>query len=338
MINKYVVSRDDSVYEAWPDVVLTKTGKLICVFSECAAHTDRTDQRIAICESYDRGRTWTDKKYITPKMPKDDFYNCPRISEIEGKLVIICDRVHGWETDGSAEQHIWVSEDDGQSWSEPYSLPFCGIVPDKVRKLKCGRLLVSAHYENKETGKLEQYLWYSDDKGKTWSRRITVGADKRYNLCEACIYECEDGTLVAYMRENSHTGHDGLKAISYDSGETWSEVYNTSFPGACHRPTVGKLMDGRLFMTFRSFNGFGLHNCNTFMALFEEDTVTKTNRNEQTSRLIPLDYDRNSIADCGYTGWVQFDDGEIYVVNYIKDDCDKAQIRGYSFYPNDIVI
>ena len=31
-------------------------------------------------------------------------------------------------------------------------------------------------------------------------------------------------------------------------------------------------------------------------------------------------------------------DGEIYVVNYIKDDTDKAHIRGYSFYPDDVVL
>ena len=53
---------------------------------------------------------------------------------------------------------------------------------------------------------------------------------------------------------------------------------------------------------------------------------------------MPLDYDRNAKPDTGYTGWVQFDDGEIYVVNYIKDDADKAYIRGYSFYPTDVML
>ena len=55
-------------------------------------------------------------------------------------------------------------------------------------------------------------------------------------------------------------------------------------------------------------------------------------------RIFPLDYDRNPAPDLGYTGWTQFDDGEIYVVNYIKDDADKAYIRGYSFYPTDVML
>ena len=53
---------------------------------------------------------------------------------------------------------------------------------------------------------------------------------------------------------------------------------------------------------------------------------------------MPLDYDRSPLADLGYTGWIQFADGEIYVVNYIVDDAPKAQIRGYSFEPHDIML
>jgi sialidase-1 len=53
---------------------------------------------------------------------------------------------------------------------------------------------------------------------------------------------------------------------------------------------------------------------------------------------MPVDYDRSPDSDTGYTGWVQFDDGEIYIVNYIMDDAPKAQIRGYSLKPSDIVL
>lgn len=51
-----------------------------------------------------------------------------------------------------------------------------------------------------------------------------------------------------------------------------------------------------------------------------------------------MDYNRNPSPDLGYTGWTQFAVGEIYVVNYIKDDADKAYIRGYSFYPDDVML
>ena len=70
----------------------------------------------------------------------------------------------------------------------------------------------------------------------------------------------------------------------------------------------------------------------------EGSVVTYNRFNEWVETDIPMtfDFDRNVNADGGYTGWTQFDDGEIYVVNYIRDDADKAYIRGYSFYPEDV--
>ena len=53
---------------------------------------------------------------------------------------------------------------------------------------------------------------------------------------------------------------------------------------------------------------------------------------------MPLDYDRSPVSDTGYSGWVQFDDGEIYVVNYIVDDAPNGQIRGYSLRLEDFSV
>ena len=43
-----------SIYEAWPDLCLTDSGKLVCVFSECVHHGDRTDARLTLVTSTDR--------------------------------------------------------------------------------------------------------------------------------------------------------------------------------------------------------------------------------------------------------------------------------------------
>jgi len=56
-IEKFIVSRDDSIYQDFPDVVLTKDGKLICVFMENTHHSNRDKARISLVESTDRGRT-----------------------------------------------------------------------------------------------------------------------------------------------------------------------------------------------------------------------------------------------------------------------------------------
>ena len=334
MIQKFNVSRDDSIYEAWPDVVLTDGGKLICVFSECEHHKNREAARVMLTESTDRGRTWSQKRPLTEKGHAGEYFNCARISKLnDGSLAIICDNVYGNENRES-ENYLWLGDSEGEIWSDPIRLPFCGIVPDKYRQLKSGRLIVAAHFKSAETGKLEQYLWYSDDNGKTWSERVTVASHPEYNLCEVSILECENNTLVGFLRENSFKGYDMMKVISYDNGKTWGEVINT--PIDCgHRPVSGFLNDGRVMVTYRYIP---LWMQNVFAAFLRKEDLLETKRDKQNVRIMPLDYDRNPAPDLGYTGWTQFDDGEIYVVNYIKDDADKAYIRGYSFYPEDIVL
>lgn len=333
-IQKYTVSRDDAIYEAWPDVVQTKSGKLICVFSECEHHLNRARSRIAICESTDRGRTWSEKKYLTELGTAEAFFNCARISALQdGRLAIICDKVYGNENE-AADIWVWFGDEEGTSWGEPKQFPFCGIVPDKFLQLKNGRMIIAAHFFNKETNKLEQYMWYSDDNGETWSERIVIAAHPDYNLCEVSILECEDQTLVAFLRENSGRGYDIMKVFSHDNGETWSGLCNTSMD-AGHRPVAGFLQNGMVMVTYR-FIPCGTQN--VFAAFLQKDQLLNRSRTQQRVRVFPLDYDRNPAPDLGYTGWTQFEDGEIYVVNYIKDDADQAYIRGYSFYMEDVLL
>lgn len=346
-LQKFIINRDDAVTQAWPDLTRADNGDLICVFTECTEHLNRDGSRLCICKSSDRGRTWTEKRGLTEYGTRFDFFNNARINNINGTIVIVCDRVIGETGDiGVDEDHgktivyAWTSDDHGETWKGPFETPVDGICPDRLRMTKSGRVLLSAHKLNPVTEKLEQYLWYTDDKGKTWSDRITVAADPRYNLCEGHILETPDGVLVEYMRENSWAGNDCLKAISYDGGDTWNGVYHTPLQGV-HRPTVGYLQNGEVLMTYRYLQGGKSGDLckkaqNVFAALLSGNEVTATERNEQQSDIMPIDHDRNAKPDLGYTGWVQFDDGEIYVAYYIKDDAPHDHIRGCSFYRTDI--
>jgi sialidase-1 len=56
------------------------------------------------------------------------------------------------------------------------------------------------------------------------------------------------------------------------------------------------------------------------------------------TRILPLDFDRSAESDCGYSGWAQFPDGEIYVAGYIVDDAPKGHIRGYSLREEDLLL
>ena len=249
-IQKFTVSRDENMYHAWPDLLKTKSDKLICVFTECNHHICRDNSRVVIVTSTDRGRTWSEKMPVSEVSNADFFFDNARLSELsDGRIAIICSRHHPVGK-GDAVQYVWFSADEGESWSEPTILPFPIGEPDGFRELKSGRYIVLGQingYTKNAKGKLEGaddeltsltiHLWYSDDKGKSWSDMVTVADDARYLLCEPSLIECEDGTLVIFMRENSFDAKDVYKCISKDGGLTWSEVYRTPMSSG-HRPTA----------------------------------------------------------------------------------------------------
>ncbi len=337
-MNKYSIAKSDTCYYAWPTMAKLNDDSLFCVFTSCNHHNDRNNSLLMYTVSTDKGENWSKALPFTELTQSNYFYNNARVRNLGDRVVLVCDMVRKDETsEKPADVFMWTSFDNAKTWSTPVLTPACGIVPD-IFQTKSGNWILTAHRTDKDTKKLIQYCYISKDKGQTWSQEITVAADTRYNLCETSILECDDGTLVAYMRENSFMGYDCLKTISQDGGYTWSEVYNVPVPG-CHRPTVGHLNNGNVLITYRFHHGStwrqgtsGL----TMLAVTDEKSAKESKRLDQWTRIMPIDFDRHNTADGGYTDWVQFDDGTIYIVNYIKDDHDKGQIRGYSLKYDEI--
>jgi hypothetical protein len=347
MIRKFTVSRDDILYHAFPDVALTPSGKLVCVFSECTHHGDRSYTRIMACDSVDRGRTWTPKRPLTEAtrgLPV--HWNCARITQLrDGRLAVLADKLFAAEKSAKPEEcrnYLFFSDDEGATWSAPGETPGRGIVPDKLLELPSGRRLLSCHCKDAASGNLIQRAWWSDDRGATWNGPSIVGRQEGLDLCEASILPMADGhTLAAFMRENSGQGRDCYKTISTDAGEHWSEPIRFPLPG-CHRPVAGRLRSGQVMITHRFMQGgkgwVGTWTQNFFAALTDEASVLATTRKQAWTRILPVDFDRSPKSDIGYSGWVQFDDDEIYIVNHILDDWPRGQIRGYALRLEDFLL
>lgn len=340
MIPSFTVSRDDAIYESFPDVTLTESGDLLCVFSESTHHADRSYSCNVITRSGDRGRTWTDKSRLTDplyrKTDTDSFWDCPRVSTpADGTVLAVVNRIQGsiGGDHATEENFLLVSEDEGRTWSELIGTPITGIVPDQVTQLsqgeQAGRWITATHSVSDE-GLFAVRAWTSDDSGDSWNGPTTIAAESDLDLCEASIAEMPGGELVCFMRENSGEGLDAYKSISRDAGETWDGPYRMPIPG-CHRPVAGVLDDGNVLITYRFMQGgsgwLGSWTQNTFAALTDVESCLAEERNAAQTRILPLDYDRNPNADTGYTGWIQFDDGEIYIVNYIVDNSPQTRVR-----------
>ena len=61
MIEKYTISKDDKYYRAFTDLI-NIDDKMICSFSEMNKETEEFN--ICICESLDRGLSWSERKII----------------------------------------------------------------------------------------------------------------------------------------------------------------------------------------------------------------------------------------------------------------------------------
>jgi len=339
-INKYTVAKNDNIYEAFPDVVLTNNNNLAVVFLECTHHNDRSYTRIMMARSFNKGKNWTKKEQFTKaSYDSEQSWNCPRISKLKtGEIIVVVDKVSIKNT-SKPKNYYWIGNEDAEQFKGPYLLPANGIVPDKLVETINGRWIVSTH--NKENNYASQKLWYSDDKGKTWSKQIIVAKKEGLNLCEGNIVEIKENVLVCFLRENSNLGLDGYKTISYDNGITWEGPYKMPIP-ACHRPVGGKLASGMYMITHRYMQGgkllTGKVAQNIFAGFIDEQSIMSKKRDEQSCRIFPIDFDRSKVADIGYSGWVQFKDGTIYVVYYLVDDSPNGQIRAISFNENDVII
>ncbi len=332
--DRVTVSRNDDVYECFPDIALLNDGSLLCVYRESDSHVGNDFTTLVWRTSADSGTTWGERNVLAETRRDStglDKWNCPRVGVLgDGRVYILCDLFPvdvGHEDDGSTTL-IWWQTGDG-AWDGPHDTGIPGIVPDRICELPSGRLLLATHWRSGETKRLAQTVAYSDDGGVTWSDRVTIAASDDLDLCEASIIRLPGGELVCYLRENSMIGLPMYKSISTDDGETWGEIAPTLMAGG-HRAVAGLLPSGNVLITYRqTIGGTATWAQNTFAFREPIESALMRDAQKQTGVLLPLDHDRSPRRDGGYTGWVNLPDGRAFIVNYINDDAPMAQIRGY---------
>lgn len=163
---------------------------------------------------------------------------------------------------------VFISEDFGQTWSEPVAKP--PIAEDKpwiqwdpwlVDKDADGQVsrLVEAGYscvgDVISGGESQAVLRFSFDEGQTWSPSITVPEWKGVN--EVALIRAANGDIVAACRtgnperfKNEIDHYEGLGiSISKDNGQAWSEL-NTLYEYGRHHPSMVLLPGGEIVMTY----------------------------------------------------------------------------------------
>lgn len=329
-VEKFTVSNNSNCMEGWPDLIRLNTGRLLLVYNECTSHVNRDHTFIIVRTSDDEGQSWSDRIQVGPETMHGNQYNSIRVNQLNnGNIVIAVDKIVDNELDPRCTIHLFISSDNGDTWSEAYNTGIHGYCPDKVRELPNNTLmLLVSHYEE-DIEKSAIFAYYSADNGLTWSNPHLTAKDENVKLIEPAALIMKNGAIVVFIRENSFSDYDCMKVISYDNGETWSKVIPHAIE-RCHRPFVGYLHDGRIMITYRRFDT----NCrDLWAAIFDESSALAISKDKQVITCVQVDSYNGDPPDGGYSAWVELPNGDVFAVNYVLDrDDKKAFIRGYRLH------
>lgn len=244
------------VYQGHPTTVLTKDGKLICVW--CLGHGGGCGPA---AESTDGGRTWTRIDGRFPEVYAKTHRNCPTLQKCRTKAGGERLFVFSYKT-GSSDRRscgVMISDDGGTTWREGAVIKaYAAMPPTGFMQLRDGRLALFGQVPHVAEGFTDrpgqdQDVWMatSSDDGETWSAPRVVAAKPEKNLCEPCCLRSPDGRgLVLLMRENRHTGRSQM-CFSNDEGATWTAPVDTPLMLSGDRHEGVLLPDGRYVIAFR---------------------------------------------------------------------------------------
>ena len=324
---KFTISRNDTIMEGWPDMIRLKSGRILVVYNECTAHTNRNGTHITLRKSEDNGVTWSEKQYIGPETQHGDQWNSIRFSQCsDGRILLVCDRIAEVETSQETKFFLFESRDDGDTWTASREIGVYGYCSDKIRELSDGSLLLCVSRYNPATQKSEVFAHKSRDGGQTWSAPVLAAHSPSHTFIEPAALELSDGTVVVFLRENSQRGDNGFVVVSEDKGEHFSGLREIPVKGM-HRPAVGFLQDGRILLSYREHLRGGQPYPDLKLCIFSEADLKNPHPDGWNCCLV--DHDGSDRVDQGYSAWLQLPDGRILMANYIVDDAPKAYIRGY---------
>lgn len=277
---RFTVADTPGIYHHSAGVVHTPAG-LVCVYRTCDHHL-ASWSRINMARSTDGGRTWKEHRELSASSFEKDAacWVAPQTNRMpDGRIFTLIDlgkkktafdwpMLSDWQKpDRGMSNHLMESRDHGKTWLPIRQIDKVGGEPSYIVGLSNGTLVYSRTDSAPTNLKKNPSMpWganyykstavFSDDGGKNWNRTVPIFDCPFMGDCEVGIVEYAPGKLMALSRigdGGSAFGQPSQIAYSDDFGKTWSKPRLA--PVYAHRPWLGKLADGRLFVSFRNAAG-----------------------------------------------------------------------------------
>lgn len=237
-----VIDARPGQYICFPDVRLTRNGRLLCVYRQADQHV-ATRSDLLYATSKDLGRTWSAPRYLNAGSG-----HCPRITLLEdGRILVIDDH----------SRSIYWSLDNARTFTRQSCTGDYIPIPDRVLAVNPTHFLTTGHTHRGEQPQplirqapSEQMVYGSGNQGGAWHAYSVLAYDPCLVLCEASMTALPGGRLLALLRENSFVYEPMYFCLSEDLGVSWSRPRPTPVCG--HRPCVGMTPSGKVLVTYRN--------------------------------------------------------------------------------------
>lgn len=237
-----VIDRRPGHYLCFPDVCITKTGRLAVVYNEYDQHV-ATRRALVVRTSDDLGDTWSPVRLL-----RTDMSHCPRITALEDGHLVIGDD-HG-------PTFLW-SANNGETWAAHKGGGMAHGLIDRLIQLDTNTFLTTGHQHRGthshpaiRQAPPEQMVYISENRCRSWKALSVMTFLRNLTLCEASMCRMPDGRILSIQRENSFVYEPMYVCQSTDNGQTWSDPIPTGLIG--HRPTMNLTPSGKLLVTYRN--------------------------------------------------------------------------------------
>ena len=218
--------------------------------------------RLMLRRSTDGGRSWGAAQHLAQGTKEYSLLSHSMRRLSSGRILHIYSRYSGYdyETGTPAKSlnqiYFQISEDGGETWSEPSHLPtgerYQGDTLS-TEQLRDGRVIYPFCFLTDVKSQFAVSVMYSDDEGKTWTRSpsilLTSGGGFESGASEPTVVELPGGRLWMLIR--AQTGFL-WESFSNDRGKTWSKANQTSLPSSNAPATACRLRNGEIAVAWNN--------------------------------------------------------------------------------------